>query len=50
MSQREWDNANRISQQQPSVPVVTVNKGATPPPGSLDASAMSAGPGVVNVR
>lgn len=51
MSQREWDNANRISRQETATRVVTVNKGATPPPGSLNIAHMpAAGPGVVIVR
>lgn len=51
MSQREWDNANRISQQETAARVVTVNKGATPTPGSLNTAGMpAAGSGVVIVR
>lgn len=48
MSQREWDNANRITQQNPNAIVVTVQKGQTPAPGSLDTTNMT--PGTVTIR
>ncbi len=46
MSQREWDNANRITQQNPNAIVVTVQKGNTP--GALDTTNMT--PGTVTIR
>ena len=36
MSQREWDNANRILRQDPDAIVITVEKGKTLNPGELD--------------
>ncbi|MCF8997065.1 type IV secretion protein Rhs, partial [Pseudomonas carnis] len=48
MSQREWDNAVRITKQDPSAIVITVPKGSTPPPGALNTANMK--PGVVTIR
>ncbi|MEJ8823670.1 RHS repeat-associated core domain-containing protein [Variovorax humicola] len=50
MTPREATNADRISRQDPTATVVTVNKGSTPPPGSLDVNGMNTGAGVVNNR
>ena len=47
MSQREWDNAQRIARDDPGSVVVTVQKGSTPSPGSLDVSKMPAGVNVI---
>ncbi|WP_212002542.1 RHS repeat-associated core domain-containing protein [Chitinophaga sp. HK235] len=43
MSQREWDNANRITRQNPDAVVVTVVKGNPLNPGDLDVSNMNPG-------
>ncbi|MEX5625820.1 RHS repeat-associated core domain-containing protein [Pseudomonas marginalis] len=48
MSQREWDNAIRITKQDPAAVVITVPKGVTPPPGALSTANMK--PGVVTIR
>ncbi|MFN3985918.1 MAG: RHS repeat-associated core domain-containing protein [Rhodocyclaceae bacterium] len=45
MSQREWNNAVRISQQDPSAIVITVQKGSMPAPGTLNTTGMN--PGIV---
>ena len=47
MSQREWDNAQRIARDNPGSVVITVPKGSVPSPGSLDVSKMPAGVNVV---
>ncbi|CAM3940064.1 RHS repeat-associated core domain-containing protein [Paracidovorax anthurii] len=43
MSQREWNNAVRITQQNPNAVVITVPKGSIPAAGTLDTSTMTAG-------
>ncbi|MNO92518.1 putative deoxyribonuclease RhsC [compost metagenome] len=43
MSQREWDNAIRITKQDPSAIVITVVKGKITTPGSLDTTNMPIG-------
>lgn len=43
MSQREWNNAVRITQQNPNAIVITVPKGSVPTPGSLNTSGMTPG-------
>ncbi|WP_230084761.1 type IV secretion protein Rhs [Providencia stuartii] len=43
MSQREWDNAVRITQQNPNAVVITVPKGNTLQPGALNVDNMLAG-------
>jgi hypothetical protein len=48
MSQREWDNAVRITNQDPTAIVITVPKGNNIPPGVLDTSTMT--PGTVTIR
>ncbi|POM17554.1 Putative deoxyribonuclease RhsC [Burkholderia cepacia] len=48
MSQREWANANRITQQDPSAIVITVVKGSPLQPGDLNTAAMM--PGTVTTR
>ena len=48
MSQREWNNAERITRQDPKAIVITVPKGSTPSAGSLDISTMK--PGTINRR
>ena len=48
MSQREWNNAERITKQDPKAIVITVPKGSTPSAGSLDISTMK--PGTINRR
>ncbi|KVL47759.1 hypothetical protein WT01_34110 [Burkholderia cepacia] len=48
MSQREWTNANRITQQDPNAIVITIVKGATLQPGDLNTAAMA--PGTVTTR
>ncbi|MDR2012533.1 MAG: hypothetical protein LBQ20_05735 [Rhodanobacter sp.] len=40
MSQREWDNANRISKDDPDAIVITVQKGAASASGSLNTAGM----------
>lgn len=39
MSQREWDNANRIMRQDPDAVIITVRKGHALAPGDLDVKA-----------
>ena len=46
MSQREWDNAERILNQDPEAIMITVPKGTIPEPGALDLSKMK--PGIIN--
>ena len=46
MTQREWENANRILKQDPNAIVITVPKGTIPSPGVLDLSKMK--PGTIN--
>ena len=48
MSQREWNNAVRITNQDPSAIVITVPKGNTVSPGALDTSTMT--PGQVTIK
>ncbi|AHC83507.1 type IV secretion protein Rhs [Pseudomonas monteilii SB3101] len=43
MSQREWDNAIRITKQDPSAIVITIVKGKITSPGSLDTTNMPVG-------
>ncbi|VWC77114.1 type IV secretion protein Rhs [Burkholderia lata] len=43
MSQREWANANRITQQDPSAIVITVVKGSTLLPGDMNTATMALG-------
>ncbi|ORF22682.1 hypothetical protein BGI03_00070 [Snodgrassella alvi] len=46
MSKREWNNAERILNQDPDAIVITVPKGTIPKPGALDLSKMK--PGIIN--
>ncbi|HIE6170487.1 TPA: RHS repeat-associated core domain-containing protein, partial [Proteus mirabilis] len=48
MTQREWDNAVRITQQNPKAIVITVPKGSTLQSGALDTASMV--PGTVTQR
>ncbi|NWA48485.1 type IV secretion protein Rhs [Pseudomonas tolaasii] len=48
MSQREWENAVRITKQDPTAIVITVPKGNTPQLGALNTANMK--PGVVTIR
>ncbi|HGN0027026.1 TPA: hypothetical protein ACKRF0_003212 [Proteus mirabilis] len=43
MTQREWDNAVRITQQNPDAVVITVPKGNTLQPGTLNVDNMLTG-------
>jgi hypothetical protein len=43
MSQREWNNAQRIQQQNSSAIIVTVPKNVVPKPGDLDVSNLQPG-------
>ncbi|TFB30322.1 type IV secretion protein Rhs [Pedobacter alluvionis] len=43
MSQREWDNANRILRQEPDATVITVGKGTQINPGDWDVGNMNSG-------
>lgn len=48
MSQREWNNAVRITMQNPSAIVITVPKGSVPIFGSMSTKGMM--PGTVTIR
>ncbi|HEI8498821.1 TPA: type IV secretion protein Rhs [Proteus mirabilis] len=41
MTQREWNNAIRITKQDPSAIVITVPKGSSLKPGALDTTGMT---------